>query len=43
VPTLIAEKERKDGPECQRDACFGVRSKALFEALVITHELDLGE
>jgi hypothetical protein len=40
---LIAEKEMKDGPECQKDACFVVRSIALLEVLVMTNEIHLGE
>jgi hypothetical protein len=43
VPMIIAEKQRQDGPECQKDACFVVRSIALFEVLVMTNELHLGE
>jgi hypothetical protein len=39
---LVAEKERQDGPECQKYACFVVRSIALLEILVITNELHLG-
>jgi hypothetical protein len=43
VPMIVAEKERQDGMECQKDACFVVRSIALFEVLVMTNELHLGE
>jgi hypothetical protein len=39
----VDAKESKDGPECQKDACFVVRSIALFEVLVMTNELPLGE
>jgi hypothetical protein len=40
---IAAAKERQDGPECQKDACFVVRSIALFEFLVMINELHLGE
>jgi hypothetical protein len=40
---IIAENERQDGPDFQKDACFGVRSLALFEVLVMHNELHLGE
>jgi hypothetical protein len=40
---FVAAKERQDGPECQKDACFVVRSIALSEVLVMTNELHLGE
>jgi hypothetical protein len=40
---IIAEKERQDGPECQKYACFVVRYIDLFQVLVITNELHLGE
>jgi hypothetical protein len=40
---IIADKEGQDGPECQKDACFVVRSIALFKVLVMTNELHLGE
>jgi hypothetical protein len=43
VPMIIAVKDRQDGPECQKDACFVVRSIDLFEVLVMPNELDLGE
>jgi hypothetical protein len=39
----VAVKERQDGPEFQKDACFVVRSISLFEVLVLTNELHLGE
>jgi hypothetical protein len=39
----VAAKERQDGPECQKDACFFVRSIALFEVLLMTNELYVGE
>jgi hypothetical protein len=40
---FVDVKERQDGTECQNDACFGVRSIALFEVLVMPNELHLGE
>jgi hypothetical protein len=40
---IVAAKERQDRPECQKDACFVVRSIALFELLLMTNELHLGE
>jgi hypothetical protein len=40
---IFAAKERQDGPECQKDACFFVRSIALLEVLVMTNQLHLGE
>jgi hypothetical protein len=40
---FVAVKEMQDQPECQKDACFVVRYIALFEVLVITNELHLGE
>jgi hypothetical protein len=40
---FIAVKGRQDGPECQKDACFVVRSISLFEVLVMTNYLHLGE
>jgi hypothetical protein len=40
---FVAGKERQDGPESQKDACFVVRSIAFFEVLVMTNELHLGE
>jgi hypothetical protein len=43
VPMIIGEKERQDGMECQKDACFVVRSIALFKVLVMTNEIHLGE
>jgi hypothetical protein len=43
VPMIFAAKERQDGPECQKDACFFVRSIALLEVLVMTNQLHLGE
>jgi hypothetical protein len=36
VPMFAAVKEKKNGPECQKDACFVVRSIALFEVLIMT-------
>jgi hypothetical protein len=39
----VAVKERQDGPECQHDACFVDRSISLFEVLVMTYELHLGD
>jgi hypothetical protein len=39
----IAKKERQDGPEYQKDACFVVRSISLLEVLVMTNELHLGD
>jgi hypothetical protein len=39
----VAAKESQDGPECQKYACFVVWSIALFEVLVMTNELHLGE
>jgi hypothetical protein len=38
-----AEEERQDGLECQKNACFVVRSIALLEVLVMTNEIHLGE
>jgi hypothetical protein len=40
---IIDERERQDGLECQKDACFVVRSISLFEVLVMTTEIHLGE
>jgi hypothetical protein len=40
---IVAGKEKQDGPECQKDACFVVRSISLFEVLIMTNELHLGE
>jgi hypothetical protein len=40
---FVTVKERQDGPECQKDAWFAVWSIALFEVLVMTIELYLGE
>jgi hypothetical protein len=40
---FVAVKERQDGPECQNDACFIVRTISLFEVLVMTNEIHLGE
>jgi hypothetical protein len=31
VPMIVAAKERQDGPECHKYACFVVRSIAMFE------------
>jgi hypothetical protein len=43
VPIIVATKERQDGPEYPKDAFFVVRSIAVFEVLVMTNELHLGE
>jgi hypothetical protein len=40
---FVVVKERQDGPEFQKDACFVVRSIALFEVLVMNNQLHLGE
>jgi hypothetical protein len=40
---FVAVKERQYGSECQKYACFVVRSIALFEVLVMTNKLHLGE
>jgi hypothetical protein len=43
VHMFVSVKERQDGTKCQKDACFVVWSIALFEVLVMTNELHLGE
>jgi hypothetical protein len=43
LPMFVAVKEKHDGPECQKDACFVVRSIALLKVLVMTNEIHLGE
>jgi hypothetical protein len=40
---FVAVKEKQSGPEYQKDACFVVRSISLFEVLVMTNELHVGE
>jgi hypothetical protein len=43
VHICVAVKERQDGPEYQKNACFAVWSITFFKALVMTNELHLGE
>jgi hypothetical protein len=42
VPVDVAAKERQDGPEYRRDACFLFWNIALIEMLVMTNEPHLG-
>jgi hypothetical protein len=39
----VVVKEIQDETDFQNDACFVVRSIALFKVLVMTNELHLGE
>jgi hypothetical protein len=42
VPIDAAVKERQDGPDFRRDACFVRWTIALIEVLVMTNEPHLG-
>jgi hypothetical protein len=43
VHVCVGVKERQDGPEYQKDACYVVRTLTLIEVLVMTNKLHLGE